>query len=403
MRKSVIAITIVFIAAATFAAVVFLRKPTVTNNLAAPAASPTPPPDIIRTYTIETGDTFGALSKEAGLPPTTTQAILEAAEDVHTLTNITAGKPIRFIFTPDGHRLKTVEYEISTENFLRVAHNNDGWLAERLPIDYVIKQSTADGQITSSLYETMVEKGYDERLAISLAEVFAWQVDFAVDVRAGDNFSVLYEQRFRNDTYAMPGNILKATFTNAGQTFTAYHFSNGSTTDGYYDAEGNSLLRMFLKSPLSYRYISSGYTGARRDPITKAMTAHYAIDYAASAGTPVVTVGDGTVTQAGWNGGYGISITVRHNETYTTRYGHFSRLAKGMRPGAKVQQNQVIGYVGSTGHSTGPHLHYEMYRRKAKVNPFTVDIPAGIAVPDELRDAFITEMERLDALLPTPR
>lgn len=402
MRKPTIVITIVLIITAIFAIVLFLRKPTVTGNSTPPAASPTPPPNIVRSFTIQAGDTFGILAEQAGLPATTTQAILTAAENLHSLTSITAGKPIRFIFNPAGDQLKTVEYEISTENFLRVTRENDGWRAERLPIAYEIRQSTADGKIASSLYETMVERGYDERLAIALAEVFAWQVDFAVDVRVDDTFSVLYEQRYRDGKYTMPGNILKATFTNAGQTYLAYHFAS-STTEGYFDADGNSLLRMFLKSPLAYRYISSGYSGARRDPITKKIGAHYAIDYAASAGTPVVTVGDGTVAQAGWNNGYGISVTVRHNETYMTRYGHFSRLAKGMKPGAKVLQNQVIGYVGSTGYSTGPHLHYEMFKRGAKVNPFTVDIPAGKAVPDELRDAFKAEVRRLDTLLPTPQ
>ncbi|MDD5109825.1 MAG: peptidoglycan DD-metalloendopeptidase family protein [Patescibacteria group bacterium] len=399
MRKPVLTITLLILAAAgVSAAVLFMRKPPTAGNRAVPAVSPTPIPDIIHAYTIQAGDTFGILAEQAGLPATTTQAILAAAEDIHTLTSITAGKPIRFIFDPSGSQLKSVEYEISTENFLRVTRDQAAWHAEKLPIDYTVKQATADGNISSSLYETMVEKGYDDRLAIALAEVFAWQVDFAVDVRTGDTFSVLYEQRYRDGKYVMPANILKATFTNAGQTYTAYYFASGTTTDGYFDAQGNSVLRMFLKSPLAYRYISSGYTGARRDPISKVMTAHYAIDYAASSGTPVVTVGDGTVTQAGWNDGYGISVTVRHNETYTTRYGHFSRLAKGIRAGAKVQQNQVIGYVGSTGHSTGPHLHYEMFKRGAKVNPFTVDIPAGKAVPENLREVFQTEVSRLDAL-----
>lgn len=402
MRKIVLTITVISVAAAVITGILFLRHPTATRNFSAPAVSPTPSPDVVRSFTIQAGDTFGILAEHAGLPPTTTQAILQAAEGAHSLAGITAGKPIRFIFDATGSRLKTVEYEISTENFLRVTRGKDGWNAERLPIIYEMRQATADGNITSSLFETMVEKGYDQRLAIALSDVFAWQIDFAVDIRTGDSFRVVYEQRFRDGKYVMPGNILKATFTNAGQTYAAYHFATGTTTDGYYDAQGNSLLRMFLKSPLSYRYISSGFTGARWDPIWKKMTAHYAIDYAANYGTPAVAVGDGTIVQAGWNDGYGISVTVRHNETYTTRYGHFSRLAKGMKAGVKVLQNQVIGYVGSTGHSTGPHLHYEMYRRGVKVNPFTVDIPAGKAVPENLRETFTVEVKRLDGLLPTP-
>lgn len=400
--KRVIFYSVAAVAAAILAAVPYLARTQQVTPTQQLTRTPdlTPPPDRTIQYSVQPGDTFGQLAETAGVSPTDAQAMLATAADIHPLSEIKAGKPLRFTFDSATDRLKTVEHEISTEEMLLIERTADGWHAEQRPIAYDVRVAQADGVIASSLYETMLENKADERLAIALSEVFAWQVDFAVDVRTGDSFHVLYKQRYRDGAYVMPGIILKATFTNAGTTYTAYHFADGQSVDGYYDAEGKSLQRLFLKSPLTYRYISSGFTGARWDPIWKKMTAHFAIDYAARAGTPTVSVGDGTVTQAGWNDGYGISLTVRHNETFSTRYGHFSRIAKGITPGVKVKQNQVIGYAGSTGHSTGPHLHYEMYRHGVKVNPFTVDLPAGTPVPTEMREAFAAETERLDRLLP---
>lgn len=401
--KRVVFYSTAALTAAVLAAVPFLARTQqpAPAPAATPAPSPTTPSERVVEYRVQPGDTFGRLAETAAIGANDVQAILAAAEPVYSLVTIKVGKLLEFIFDPVTGVLNAVRYEISTEELLVVQRAAEEFTAERQPIAYEIRLAEADGTITSSLYETMLERHYDERLAIALSEVFAWQVDFAVDIRSGDSFHVLYEQRFRDGIYAMPGEILKATFTNDGTTYTAYHFSAGQTVDGYFDAEGKSLERLFLKSPLTYRYISSGFTGARWDPIWKKMTAHYAIDYAARTGTPTVAVGDGTVTQAGWLGGYGIAVTVRHNETFTTRYGHFSRLAKGMRPGVKVAQNQVIAYVGSTGHSTGPHLHYEMYRHGAKVNPFTVDLPAGEPIPNELMERFTAETKRLDELATT--
>ena len=195
----------------------------------------------------------------------------------------------------------------------------------------------------------------------------------------------------------MPGKILAASFSNAGKIFRGFYFGSDNTKPGHYDEEGNSLQKEFLKSPLQYKYISSGFSYARLNPITKQVSSHRGIDYAANAGTPAVSVGEGTIIQAGWNGYYGISATVRHNDTYKTVYGHFQSLAKGIKVGAKVKQGQVIGYVGSTGQATGPHLHYEMHKFNQYVNPFLVEIPPGEPIAEEDRAAFqeITNKYRL--------
>jgi murein DD-endopeptidase MepM/ murein hydrolase activator NlpD len=252
----------------------------------------------------------------------------------------------------------------------------------------------------------------DQRLALALAEMFAWQIDFATQIQKGDSFKVIYEKKYRGDSYDHPGKILAAEFINSGERFQGFYFnpvrdregsqrasvSNGvkgdKTKEGYYDEAGNSLQKVFLKAPLQYKYVSSGFTYSRFNPILQAYTKHRGIDYAAVFGTPAVTVGDGTVVQAGWNGEYGISVKVRHNETYTTVYGHFSSLAKGIRIGAKVRQGQIIGYVGSTGLSTGPHLHYEMHKFGTFINPFKEKIPPGEPIKDGDLPAFQVVLDK---------
>ena len=222
-----------------------------------------------------------------------------------------------------------------------------------------------------------------------MAETLAWQIDFAADIRAGDSYKIIYEDRYRDGQYVMSGRLLAVKFVNDGETFKGFYFPGSEKTrEGYYDENGQALQKVFLKSPLQYKYISSGYSLGRVNPITKKVAPHRGIDYAAPAGTPAVAVGDGTIIQAGWNGPYGISVLVRHNETYQTRYGHFASLAKGIRVGAKVKQGQVVGYVGSTGEATGPHLHYEMHKFGSHVNPFKVEVPPGEPVNDSDQAAF---------------
>ncbi|OGY62583.1 MAG: hypothetical protein A2745_03700 [Candidatus Harrisonbacteria bacterium RIFCSPHIGHO2_01_FULL_44_13] len=380
--------------------------------------------EIVVKKTIPAGATFDQLAKEAGVATNTTAAILESAKDAYDLAKIVSGRELALVYDKISGGLKRLVYQIDSEKELIIeraqgdspseplsepvrqthdkpldsAQGEPVWQARVLLIPYEIKQSEAGGIIASSLFETIQSAGLDIRLALALAEMFAWQIDFAADIREGDSFKVIYEQRFLNDEYAMPGKILAAEFINDKKIFRGFYFDGGqtkaglptrvSTKAGYYDENGNSLQKVFLKSPLQYKYISSGFTYARLNPITKEISPHRGIDYAANAGTPAVSVGDGTVIQAGWNGYYGISATIRHNETYKTVYGHFASLAKGIKIGAKVKQGQVIGYVGSTGQATGPHLHYEMHKFNQYANPFNVEIPPGEPISEADRLSF---------------
>jgi len=348
-------------------------------------------PDITIKKEILAGATFSVLASEAGIATATAQAILESAEDVYDLAKIVAGKELSLIYNGENGTLEELIYEIDKEEKLIVKNASttaEEWQAEKVPIEYTVEIGQAKGIIESSLYETIINQGSDERLALALAEMFAWQIDFAAQIQKGDSFKVIYEKKYRDGQYDHPGKIIAAEFINSGESFRGFYFTGAETKEGYYDEEGNSLQKVFLKAPLQYKYISSGFSYKRFNPILKTFTAHRGIDYAAPQGTPAVSVGDGTIVQAGWNGYYGISVKVRHNETYTTVYGHFTSLAKGIRVGTKVKQGQIVGYVGSTGLSTGPHLHYEMHKFGSLINPFTEKVPAGDPVKEGDRQAL---------------
>lgn len=338
-----------------------------------------------QTVTIEDGDTFSIVSESIGIQPGTMNDIVASTEKVYDLTRIRVGKVIDFYFDHETDELNKIVYEPNTEEILTITSDDDGWSASLDPIQYEIRRKRIEGTIENSLYEAALEAGFDERAIIDLAEIFAWQIDFAVDIRTGDSFAMEYEERYRDGKYIMPGQILAAKFNNNGVQYEGFYYEENDENDGYFDRKGQSLQKVFLKSPLQYRYISSGF-GIRIDPISHTASKHTGIDYAAPYGTPAVTVGDGTVIRAGWYGGYGNSVDVRHNETYTTRYGHFSRLA--VKAGQKVQQGDIVGYVGSTGYSTGPHLHYEMITFGSQVDPFSIDIPAGKALDEGSMNAF---------------
>ncbi|MHB9019935.1 MAG: peptidoglycan DD-metalloendopeptidase family protein [Minisyncoccota bacterium] len=348
--------------------------------------------DIVIKKEILTGSTFSVMASQAGVATDTVSAILENTKKVYDLALIRAGKEIVFVFDNTTKDLKELDYDIDTEETLiikNISTTTEDWQAEKKLIDYKTEIVSADGVIDSSLYETVVNQGLDDRLAIALAEAFAWQIDFVGDIQKGDSFKVIYEKRFLDGNYVMPGKILAAKFNNSGQEYFGYYFKDSDGKEGYYDENGKSLQKVFLKSPLQYKYISSGFTYKRLDPVTETYYhAHRAVDLAANYNTPVVAIGDGTVTQAGWNGDYGISVTIRYNDMYTSVYGHFSSAAKGIKRGASVRQGQVVGYVGSTGNSTGPHLHYEIHKFGTYVNPFKIEVPDGKPIKDSDKSLF---------------
>lgn len=242
------------------------------------------------------------------------------------------------------------------------------------------------GVINSSLSESMLEAGGNPALTSKLVDVFAWQIDF-FRIQKGDSYRVIYEEKWVEDKQIGIGKILAVQFDHGGQPYHAYYYDQGQGSN-YFDEKGNSLRQAFLKAPLNFTRISSRYTMKRFHPVQKRWKAHLGTDYAAPTGTPIYTVGDGVVVEAGRNRGNGNYVKVKHNDTYTTQYLHMSKIASGMRKGSRVRQGQVIGYVGSTGLATGPHLCFRFWKNGKQIDPFSIKMPPAEPINKQHLQAF---------------
>ncbi|MCB9802401.1 M23 family metallopeptidase [Candidatus Nomurabacteria bacterium] len=347
---------------------------------------------------IESGMTFSTVAENAGIGGTLMMNILEATEDVYDLTKIRAGKSIAFYFDRETEQFKKMIYEVNSESELYVEQSDEGLTAEVKEIDYEIRIKTVEGTIDSSLYQSALDQNIDIRAIIELADVFAWTIDFGMGIREGDTYKFIYEERYRDGEYVMPGKIIAALFNNDGEIKEGYYFKEGideygDEIDGYYDLSGQSLQKMFLKNPVDFKYISSGFTtGQRYVEAFNVSTGHRAIDYAAAIGTPIRAVGDGVVTGAGWNShGYGNLTSIRHNGVYSSNYAHQSKIY--VKVGQHVKQGEIIGAVGSTGFSTGPHLHFEIVKNGTKINPLTLDLPADKSIAEDNLENFLAGID----------
>ena len=346
-------------------------------------------PYVIEKIEILAGDTFGQVAERATLSAKEATTIYEAAKEVYDLAKIKAGAYLELVYDRQTNELLEIVYKIDSEEELVIIVQADkSFIAQLRPIAYDVEVVHKEAKISDSLYLSALEVGMDEKAIIALAEAFQWSIDFAMDPRVDDTFKVIYEERYLQGEYVRPGKILAARYVNDGTAYELYYFHETDNNEGYFDEEGNSVQKMFLKAPVAFKYISSGFTtGLRYVEAFNVSTGHRAIDYAAPSGTPIRSVGDGTVTFAGWNGPYGYMVSVRHNGTYSTNYAHMSKMA--VKKGAKVKQGDVIGYVGSTGFSTGPHLHYEMVRNGVKINPLNEVLPPGKEIGAENKERFL--------------
>ncbi len=325
-----------------------------------------------RSGIIRSGETISSLLGK-DFSPKEIYELAREAEGIFPLAKICAGRPYR-LTRQDGD-FKRFSCDIDDTDRLVVVRNGGRFAVSREPIPYTVELVSVRGTIESSLFEAVLKIGESERLAMQLAEVFAWDIDFFQDIQEGDSFEVVLERRFRNGKPAGDGRLLAARFTNQDRVSQAFYFKDGKRAADYYDEKGHSLRKAFLKAPLSFSRISSGFTMRRRHPITRKVKAHPAIDYTAPKGTPIHTVGDGAIVFAAYKRYNGKCVKVRHPNGWVTMYNHLSKFGNNIRPGKKVTQGQVIGYVGSTGLSTGPHLDFRMFRNRAPVNPLTVKSP----------------------------
>jgi murein DD-endopeptidase MepM/ murein hydrolase activator NlpD len=292
--------------------------------------------------------------------------------------------------------------------FRRVSQN---WNAEAEPIRWIPQEMRIEGAIDNSLYEALdagvsdkqLDSGNRMRLAWDLADVYAWEIDFTRDIRPGDRFQVVFERLVSEDGEVRFGRVLASDLTISGKSLTAFRFTPSTArTALYFDTDGGSLRRAFLRAPVEFRRISSNFAGARYHPVLGRVRRHEGTDYAARPGTPVMAAGDGVVLRAGWVGGYGNLIELRHLNGITTRYGHLRGFARKVRRGTRVEQGQIIGYVGATGLASGPHLHYEFRINGVAKDSRRVKIGGGAPVPKADREAFDQERDRLLAILRQP-
>ncbi|MFA4916101.1 MAG: M23 family metallopeptidase [Syntrophales bacterium] len=251
------------------------------------------------------------------------------------------------------------------------------------------------GRVKTSLWETMVEMGEEPSLILNLTDIFAWDIDFLTDVREGDEFELLVECFQENGHFVFFGDILAARYSLQGEEHYAILYQNPEGHRDYYDLKGKSLRKTLLKSPLNYRRISSKFSLSRLHPILKIRRPHYGVDYAARTGTPVVAAGEGRIIYKGWKGGYGKTVIIKHALKYRTSYGHLSRFAKKLSKGSLVKQGQVIGYVGSTGLATGPHLDYRVKKSGRYIDPLTMVIPSAAPIQQKFRQDYCQVRDKI--------
>lgn len=350
---------------------------------------------------VPSGSYFGRLmNTDLGVPMSVVNR-LAAADSIFDVRKLRAGNAYHAYYTPDSlRRLAYVVYDI--DRVSSVVFRTDTlpsvWRYDR---EVSICRKAADATIASSLWNDMQKAGASPQVICELSDIYAWTVDF-FGIQPGDRFRVLYDERVCEDEVVGLGRVYYAEYIHGETVQPAIYFDQRDTGNVYWNDRGESLRRAFLKAPLEFKRISSGFSYHRKHPVHGDVRPHTGVDYAAPTGTPVVSVGDGTVLSAGWGGGGGNTIKIRHNSVYTTAYLHLSKFASGIKAGARVRQGQVIGYVGATGTATGPHLDYRVWKNGTPINPLTMEAPPAVPIRsenlpalDSVRAACHDELERL--------
>ena len=334
-------------------------------------------------------------------------AFVEAMRPVFDPRRLRSGHPYKLVYGPDG-QFRRFEYHVDDDQFLQVAiQSGPAPVFEAVLVDYEkeLEQVAMRGEIDgahNSLFAAMDAGGGHVQVAFAMAAVFSGEIDFNNDLRLGDSFAVLYERHVRDGVHVTYGDVLAAAFHNDGRELYAFRYQVSGEAPSYFDGDGRSMTRLFLRSPLPFEpRVTSRFSYRRMHPILGTARAHLGVDYGAPTGTRVIAVSNGTVVSAASSGGSGKMVRLRHTNGYETYYLHLSRFGKGMRPGARVMQGQVIGYVGSTGLTTGPHLDYRMRKNGTFVNPLIEHrtLPPGDPVPPDQMVAFREVRDRALALL----
>lgn len=336
---------------------------------------------------VQRGDTIGSLLSRASVVDSDAMAFLRNDPSARQLYQLRPGRPLQVATDEDG-RLKELRFAGADGEMLTIARNGHGFAASRGAPSEDVRLALRAGEIETSLFAAADAAGIPDAITLALADVFDGDIDFYHDLRHGDRFAVVYQMRYVDGEPAGTGRILAAEFEKGGTAMRAFLWRAPDGTEGYYNESGRNTRKAFLRSPMAFSRITSGFTMARLDPILHTMRAHKGTDFAAPIGTPVRATADGVVTLAGEQTGYGNVIMLKHDGRYSTVYAHLSKFADGLRDGVRVHQGDTIGYVGQTGWATGPHLHYELRVDGEARDALTVALPVAMPVTDDQRPAF---------------
>lgn len=364
-----------------------------------PAAAPVDPGEKREhvVYRVRSGESLPQVLSRFNLSPVEKQVWVRAIKRSGRVQNLPAGKEIHlYFFRPvkNGRKqtpqqLKALEVDYNDSSTLAWEKSIKGIVFQKREKPFDVELKTVSGAVENSLFEDEAKAGVPLKLLSQLVDIFTWDVDLEKEIGKGDSYKILYEERSRKGQEAKASlRILAAELVNAGQKLTAIYFEKQKGQGNYYNLEGRSLARSFLRFPLEFTSITSHLAHARFHPILKVNLPHNGVDFAAQRGTPVRAVGDGVISQIGWNGNYGKAIDIQHDTTYMSRYAHLDGFAQGIKNGTQVTKGQIIGYVGSTGRSTGPHLHFELHKDQQIIDPLSVDFPADETIEPSLQRVF---------------
>ena len=350
---------------------------------------------------VKNGQFFSTLLGSLGMSAQDAYNLTQACSDVFDVKKLRVGNTYRAYYS-DRNRAETLQFLVydqdRTSNIVFSCQPPyDAWIYEK-PI--TVEQRYADVTINSSLWVDMRNAGVSPELILSLSDIYAWTVDF-FGLQKGDRFRVLYEEKLCDGEVVAVDTVRYAVFSHGGQELPSIMFDQKDGGNIYWNEKGESMRKAFLKAPLKFSRISSGFSYARRHPVTRKVQPHTGVDYAAPKGTPVMTIGDGVITSMKYEGAGGNTIRIRHNSVYSTAYLHLSGYAKGLKAGQRVRQGQVIGYVGSTGRSTGPHLDFRVWKNGSPINPLKMESPPAEPLKDANRKAFEAVSDKYKARIDT--
>jgi murein DD-endopeptidase MepM/ murein hydrolase activator NlpD len=346
---------------------------------------------------VKNGDTMAAIFARHKLSATELHNIMALGKATRDLRYIKPGDTIHIRRDADG-KLLELSHEKNRLESLRVSRTEKGFQAEQIQREPEIRTTYASSKIENSLFEAGQKSGLPQAIIMELAGIFGWDIDFALDIREGDEFRLVYEEQFLDGEKIRNGNILAAEFVNQGRSYRAVRYQPQNGRADYYTPTGQNMRKAFLRSPVDFRRISSRF-GKRHHPVLNRMRMHKGVDYAAARGTPIRATGDGKIIFRGRKGGYGKTVIIRHGGKYSSLYAHMSSFNRQARHGSKVKQGQIIGYVGATGRATGPHLHYEFRVNGVHRNPLTVKLPSAASINKTLKADFFEQTRGLIAQL----